>query len=116
MNERTRAILMPMALFVVTILAYLPAFQAGFIWDDDVHVTRNYNLRSGEGLARIWAEPRSSPQYYPMAHTLFWLEYQAWGLWATGDHAVNVLLHACNAVLVWILLKRLRVPGAWMAA
>ena len=116
MNERTRAILMPVVLFVVTILAYLPAFRAGFIWDDDVFVTQNYDIRSVAALAHAWVSPQSSLQYYPLVDTLFWAEYQIWGLWAPGDHAVSILLHASNALLIWLILKRLRLPGAVLAA
>ncbi|MGN6369908.1 MAG: tetratricopeptide repeat protein [Phycisphaerae bacterium] len=116
MKARAPAIFVPVAIVLLSVLAYLPALRAGFIWDDDVHVTQNYNLRTAEGLWRIWTDPQSSPQYYPLAHTLFWLEYQTWGPWAAGDHAVNVLLHATNAVLVWLVLRRLRVPGSWLGA
>jgi hypothetical protein len=44
------------------------------------------------------------------------LEYRLWELWPTGYHVINILLHAGNAVLLRIILKTLRVPGAWFIA
>ncbi|HUJ10335.1 MAG TPA: tetratricopeptide repeat protein [Verrucomicrobiae bacterium] len=103
-------------LVVLTGVAYLPALRGGFIWDDDGHVTENPTLRSFEGLGDIWVRPGSTQQYYPLVFTSFWMEYQLWKLQPFGYHLVNVLLHALNAVLLWRLLRRLRIPGAWWAA
>ncbi len=96
---------------LITILAYLPALDAGWIWDDNDYVTENELLRDFDGLLRIWI-PYQTPQYYPMVFTTFWVEYQLWELNPRGYHAVNVLLHGGNAILLWIILVRLRVPGA----
>jgi len=98
------------------LLAYEPALRAGFIWDDDVYVTDNANLVEPGGLRRIWLEPRTSPQYYPVVHTSFWIEQRLWGSAPFGYHLVNVLLHFAAALLVWRLLERLGVPGAALAA
>jgi len=106
----------PYLLFAITLIAYLPALRAGYIWDDDRYVTGNQDLRSVYGLGRIWATPGSTPQYYPLVFTTFWLEYHLWGLRPFGFHLVNVLLHAGSAVLLWRLLRRLAVPGAMIAA
>lgn len=104
------------ALVVIVIAVYLPAFRMGFIWDDDDYVTNNPCLRDAAGLGRIWLQPGATPQYYPLTHTSFWLEYQAWGLEPAGYHATNVLLHAAAAILLWRLLVLLEMPGAWLAA
>lgn len=101
------------AIVIATFIAYLPALNAGFIWDDDDYVTHNDNLRDVNGLARLWV-PGTTHQYYPVVFTTFWIERQLWDLHPTGYHVVNVLLHAMNAVLVWRLAKTLRMPGAWM--
>ena len=103
------------AIFLITLLAYLPALQAGFIWDDDGHVTLPY-LRTWAGLLRIWFEPGATQQYYPVLHSAFWLEYRLWGNSAFGYHLINVLLHATAACLFGRLLHRLAVPGAWFGA
>jgi len=96
-------------------LAYTPALRAHWIWDDDAYVTENPTLRTAGGLYRIWFDVRALPQYYPLVHTTFWIEYRIWGANPFGYHLVNILLHAASAVLLWRLLRRLSVPGAWVA-
>ena len=103
-------------LCALTLLAYAPALRGGFIWDDDDYVENNANLRSARGLLDIWTAPRSSPQYYPMVFTTFWVEHQLWGLNATGYHVVNVLLHATASVLLWRVLVALEIPAPLLAA
>lgn len=101
---------------VATFAAYVPAMRGGFVWDDPDYVINNDNLRTLDGLGRIWFVPKSSPQYYPLVHTTFWAEYQIWGLNPAGFHVVNVLLHIAGALLLWKLLAMLDVRGAWLAA
>lgn len=98
-----------------TIVAYLPAMRGGFIWDDPDHITNNQTLWSLEGLRQMWTDRHSLPQWYPLVHTTFWIEYGIWGDRPAGYHVVNVLLHATNALLLWLLLSRLNVPGAALA-
>ena len=107
--------LLGLLLVLGTIVAYQPVWQAGFIWDDDRHVTQNRLLLAPDGLKQIWFS-LNSIQYYPMVFTTFRLEQALWGLNPAGYHWVNLLLHAASAVLVWRVLGRLNVPGAWLAA
>jgi protein O-mannosyl-transferase len=103
-------------LILLVLAAYVPVLSAGFIWDDDLHVSNNPVLPRATGLRSIWLEPAATPQYYPLVHTTFWLEYRLWGLHAFGYHLTNVFLHAANVVLLWCVLRRLAVPGAFWAA
>lgn len=102
-------------LILATVVVYQPAWHGGFLWDDDVHVTKNRMLVAPDGLRQIWSS-RDSPQYYPMVFTTFRLEHALWGSNPTGYHWDNLLLHAASAVLLWRVLRRLNVPGAWLAA
>lgn len=102
-------------LIATVFLAYAPAWHGGFLWDDDGHVTRA-DLRSIEGLGRIWAEPGATQQYYPVLHTAFWLEHRVFGDRPTGYHFVNLALHGLNVLLLLAVLRRLRIRGAWLAA
>jgi protein O-mannosyl-transferase len=102
-------------LVAVTLVAYGPAWGAGFVWDDSVSLTRNPLLTAPDGLRRIWFSLDSPSQYFPLTYTSFYLERGLWGLNPAGYHLINLLLHAANALLVWQVLARLRVPGAWLA-
>jgi tetratricopeptide (TPR) repeat protein len=103
-------------LLLAVFFAYQPAWQAGFIWDDDDYVTNNPLLSAPDGLRRIWFSVDSLSQYFPLTYTVFRLEYQLWGLDQAGYHLFNILLHAINSLLVWRLLCRLSLPGAGLAA
>ncbi len=101
-------------LVFITLLAYLPAINGGFLWDDNGHVTRA-DLRSLEGLRRIWFEVGATQQYYPLLHSAFWVEHRVWGDAVLGYHLMNILLHATAACLVVAIMRRLKLPGAWFA-
>jgi len=102
-------------LAVVTMLAYQPAWNGGFIWDDDEYVANNELLTAPDGLRRIWFSLDAPSQYFPLVYTTFRIERALWGLHPFGYHWVNLLLHVVNALLVWRLLVRLKVPGARLA-
>src|SRR5580692_1606368 len=107
--------LFALLLLIFTTLAYLPALNGTPIWDDDAHITRP-ELRSWDGLIKIWTQPGSTQQYYPFVHTVFWGKHQLWGDAPLGYHLVNVLLHCFSALLLLQILRRLEIPGAWLAA
>lgn len=111
-----RKILPGLLLVGMTLLVYAPVMWNIYIWDDDAYITRNLTLRSLDGLRAMWFRPLSLPQYYPLVHTTFWLEYHAWGLHPVGYHVDNVLLHAIGALLVWRVMARLRLPWPWLIA
>ena len=101
-------------LVAALLLAYGPALHGGLLWDDAGHLTRP-ELQSWHGLWRIWFDPGATQQYYPLLHTAFWLEHRLWGDALTGYHLINILLHALSAFLVVRIVRRLSLPGAWLA-
>jgi hypothetical protein len=115
---RWRAMLPGAALLVITFAAYSWLFfgHAGWIWDDPDYVLTNSTLRTFDGLRQMWFVPTSLPQWYPLVHTTFWVEYHLVGTNAFLYHFDNVLLHAISAILLWRLLRKLNVPGCWFAA
>jgi protein O-mannosyl-transferase len=114
-SRRGRACIFALLLAGVTILAYRPAWNGGFLWDDDDYITNNELLTAPDGLRRIWFSLDSPSQYFPLVYTTFRVEHALWGLSPTGYHWINLALHVANALLVWAVLARLKVPGAWLA-
>src|SRR5438270_5733941 len=112
-SQRIR--LFSLALIVATAVAYLPAWNGKPIWDDNAHITQP-ELRSWHGLVEIWTEVGATQQYYPLVHSIFWVEQKLWGDSVLGYHLVNILFHALGAVFLLQILLRLKVPGAWLAA
>ena len=109
-----RDLAMGAILVLTTLLAYWPALRGGLIWDDSAHVTRP-ELRSLHGLWRIWFDLGATQQYYPLLHTVFWIEHRLWGDQVLGYHLANVFLHGTAALLVVLIVRRLSLSGAWLA-
>ena len=113
-----RDALATLVLGLLIAVCYFPVLSAGFVWDDVVF-TEDPLIHQMSGLSNIWFAPADIKQeghYWPLVYTSFWLEHKLWGLAPLGYHLVNVLLHVVNCVLVWRLLQRLAVPGAWVIA
>jgi len=106
--------LFAIALAIAPILVYLPVWNAGFIWDDDAHLTRNPCVIGPLGLSDVWSTAQAF--YYPLVLTTFWVLHKLVGLNPWPYHILNVLLHAGSAVLLWRILQELEIPGAWLGA
>lgn len=107
--------LLLVALLLAALAAYQPAWHGGMLWDDEAHVTKA-GLRSLDGLRRIWFELGATQQYYPLVHSTFWVQHKLWGDHTFGYHLLNIGLHALSAFLLMLILRRLAVPGAFLAA
>ena len=112
----TRQTIWPiLALVLMVAISYFPATHAGFVWDDEI-ITEARPVRTVAGLEQIWFSPREIKReghYWPMLYTTFWIEHKLWGFAPAGYHVVNILLHLINTLLLWHILRRLVVPGAW---
>jgi tetratricopeptide (TPR) repeat protein len=102
-------------LILLALAVYWPSMRGEFLWDDDVLVTGNQHVQRSDGLKNIWLG-RETPDYFPLTMTVFWLEWRLFGMNPTGYHVVNVLLHGLAAVLLWRVLMRLKIPGAFAGA
>ena len=97
-------------LFALTISVYLPALGLGFVeLDDNIYVFRNPNVQAGLSKASIlyaWTT-FDSGNWIPVTWLSYLLNSTCFGINPIGFHAVNVLLHAFNVVLLFLWLHRI---------
>src|SRR5438270_4782135 len=114
-KDSQRIWLFSFVLIVATVLAYLPAWNGKPIWDDNSHITQPES-RSWHVLFEVWTQVGATQQYYPLVHSVFWIEQKLWGDSVLGYHLINIFLHGFAAIVLLRILLRLKVPGAWLAA
>ncbi len=96
------------------LVAYWPALGGKFLWDDESLVAKNRLVHDANGLYRIWCTT-DAIDYWPVTNTVFWLEWRLWGTSTISYHAVNLTLHIANSLLIWLILRRLSIPSAFLA-
>ncbi len=113
-----RAILISAGLIIATCVAYWPVHQAEFInFDDPTYVTNNPRVFQGLSWAGItWAfRAVYGSNWHPLTWLSHMLDCQIFGADAEGPHLVNVALHALNAALVFLALRKMT-DADWRSA
>ena len=105
-----------LVLAVACFVAYIPAIRGDFIWDDDRYLTANPLIIASDGLWRIWFSTDAPSQYFPLTYTTFWFEYRLWGLNPIPYHITNIAVHVISSCLLWVILRRLSIPAAFVSA
>jgi tetratricopeptide (TPR) repeat protein len=109
--------LIPVGLFLLAIAVFANTFNHGMMysWDDNRYIRENQLLRdfSVQGITNIFTQFYFAA-YIPVTIFSYWVEYNIWGLQPSGYHVVNVLIHAFNGALVYLLLDRL-LHKRWVA-
>src|SRR5207249_1420713 len=88
----------------VVVIAFFPAFRAGFVsWDDDTYFLNNPYYR-GLGPAQLrWMFTVTSGHYMPLTWLTHGLDYVLWGMRPAGYHVMNVVLHALAAAAAYVV-------------
>jgi hypothetical protein len=112
-------VLIPFLVVLLTVLAFLPALQNGFVdWDDDANFLENpfYRGLSWDNLRWMFTTVYLS-NYRPLTWMTFGLDYLVWGMNPFGYHLTSLFLHGINALLVYFLaLRLLSLAGSVQAA
>src|SRR4051812_4669385 len=114
--RRRRFIVQVFLLLALGFIAYWPAHAAGPLWQDVGRVTANVSIRTWAGVGRLWAHPKAQSIYCPLANSLLCAEHRLWTAELPRYRLITLLLHGLNCVLIWKILRRLELPGAWLAA
>jgi protein O-mannosyl-transferase len=109
---------------------YSPSLRGDWLWDDDTSITKNAVVQNPNyDLWKIWVAPEGA-DYFPLTATGFWLQWQLFApaqntppeqmpaaveRLKIGYHAVNIVLHAIAALLLWRLMSVMKLPGGWLA-
>jgi tetratricopeptide (TPR) repeat protein len=111
-RSRLRLILGVLVIFALVLVVYRPILPGSFLMDDQRLIEGENPLVNGELTPySIWFQTD-----FTLTTFVWWLQWLVWGGNPAGYHAVNMALQALSAVLLWRLLTRLKIPGAWLAA
>ena len=94
---------------LVTFLCFLPSLYNGWTnWDDPTYILQN-KLVTTDNIqwSEIFSEGQVLGIYHPVTLISYAIDYQIWGLKASGYHLTNVIFHVVNSLLVFLVFRRL---------
>ena len=118
MKERAQRFLPVLVIVFLGIVCYANALRNDFVWDDKTDIVGNRFLRSWDFLPRLiltdireayGSQGEPTPFYRPLRMVLHLIDYQIWGPDPLGFHLTNVVLHIVNGLLVYGLLRAVRI-------
>jgi protein O-mannosyl-transferase len=107
-SQEKRRVLLCLVLALLTLAFYNPVVHNGFTnMDDDGYITDNAHVRAGLTWATVkWAfTSLELANWHPLTWLSHALDCQLFKLNPAGHHYVNVLFHAVNAFLLFLLLE-----------
>lgn len=107
-NSGTRVLTLSLLLVAAVLAVYSPVAHNGFVnFDDDTYITLNPHVQAGLTRSTVkWAFTTfDAANYHPLTWLSHALDCQLFGLDPSAHHEGNVLLHAVNAALLFLLLQ-----------
>ncbi len=95
-------------LFLFSCAIYLNTLGHGFVFDDVTLILQNARVTQLK-----WSEILSLSSYRPVRTLTYAINFWAGGRDAFGYHLFNVLLHGCNAVLLFRFFRKMQVSLTW---
>jgi tetratricopeptide (TPR) repeat protein len=116
-NTAGRRWLLTFVLVVLTVSAFVfPTIKGSALPGDDAAVLKNSQFFDQHGMLVIWGSPQRLALFSPISNSFYLIEHQFFVAQPRGYRIVSIFLHVGNALLLWLLLRRLELPGAWLGA
>jgi hypothetical protein len=115
MALRLRVLVGVALIAVAAVVAYFPSINGGFVMDDNELIINNQLVKAANGLYFFWCTTET-PDYWPVTNSNLWIDWRLWGTHPGGYHSTNLILHVLEALLIWVILRKLSIPGAFWAA
>jgi len=109
MSKKKNLLAAALASFIAAFLVYLPSLKGGFVlYDDDQYILNNRFIRTLDlAFLKKAFTTVVAANWHPLTVISYAVDYRLWGLYPTGYHLENVVLHAINTALVAMLAYRL---------
>jgi len=114
----SRPLIISLLLAVATLMVYWPARKFDFLgYDDPLYFTQNVHVLSGLTWSNVgWAfTTGDAANWHPLTWLSLMLDAELFGNQPAGPHLVNLLFHAANTILVFVLFRRLT-AAHWRSA
>ncbi|NIP38178.1 MAG: tetratricopeptide repeat protein [Candidatus Dadabacteria bacterium] len=109
MPKNKRPLIFSFAIFVISILVFLPSIKNDFVWDDEEVIEKTHFLYKASSIKDIiipsTAEHKKALYYRPVHYISIVFDNYLWGVRSFGFHLTNILLHALNSLLVFFLFR-----------
>ncbi|MBI5049034.1 MAG: tetratricopeptide repeat protein [Deltaproteobacteria bacterium] len=108
-------------IMVVSFGVYANTLFNGFVYDDNDQILENLWIRDIRHLpdilfSSVWSflkDRQPSVYYYrPMMYLIYLVEYRLFGPNPGGWHLVNIILHAVNGIMVFLIASMLLLPSS----
>jgi protein O-mannosyl-transferase len=77
--------------------------------------TQSCSRARSQGLSKLWFNPDGA-DFFPLSYTALWAQWPFFKNQPTGYHVTTIVLHLIGSMLLWALLDRMRIPGAWLSS
>jgi len=101
--ERRLTVVTPVLVILLALIAYFPAVDNFFTWDDFLWLQRSATLF--QHPAQIFEI--DAIYFDPLVYLSFWLNHLLAPFDYRWHHAADIAIHAANGLLIWHLVRRL---------